>query len=83
MPKDTEVRIHIDSQCTISAIKNWDNPHTNVRMKQPNSLVIMKIKIVYKEKHLKLELMKINSHDENKENKIADRLAKEGLNSTD
>ncbi|GES77643.1 ribonuclease H-like domain-containing protein [Rhizophagus clarus] len=78
---DTAVRIHTDSQCAISAINNWDDPRTRARMKQPNALVIMKIKMVCKEKQLDLKLVKVKGHDGNKGNEAADRLAKEGLNS--
>ncbi|GBC05799.1 hypothetical protein RclHR1_06420022 [Rhizophagus clarus] len=81
VPEDAAINIYTDSQCTISAINNWDNPQTRIRIKQPNSLVIMKIKMVCKEKHLRLELVKVKGHDRNKENEIADRLAKEGLSS--
>ncbi|GES89656.1 ribonuclease H-like domain-containing protein [Rhizophagus clarus] len=80
-PSDSAVRIHTDSQCAISAINNWNDPRTRARMKQPNALVIMKIKMVCKEKQLNLELVKVKGHDGNEGNEAADRLAKEGLNS--
>ncbi|GES86777.1 hypothetical protein GLOIN_2v1788498 [Rhizophagus clarus] len=58
-----------------------NEPHIRAKMKQPNALVIIKIKMVCKEKHLNLDLVKVKGHDRNEKNEIADRLAKESLNS--
>ena len=78
-PLCSNVKIFTDSAAAIQVITNSQQGLTTRKwLKTPNSLWIMNIIALLKEKGLTLELVKVKGHSGDVLNDLADELAKEG-----
>src|SRR6185436_6170795 len=68
----------------IMAIKGFIEPNKRKRRKSyKNTYLLQTIKEIIKQKHIKIDLVKVKSHTGIELNELADKLAKEGCKSGD
>ncbi|GBB83835.1 hypothetical protein RclHR1_01050009 [Rhizophagus clarus] len=79
-PQKATIIIHTNSQCAILVINNWELSSMRSRLKYLNSLLLIKIKMICREKQLNISLDKVKGHNGIKGNEIADKFAKEEIN---
>ncbi|GBB97307.1 hypothetical protein RclHR1_02960020 [Rhizophagus clarus] len=80
-PMTTNINLYTDSQCALDAINNWKAQRTNLRLKQPNNLLLIKICMILNEKALNIHWHKVKGHTGIYGNDQADIAANIGLSS--
>ncbi len=83
-PENVTVAIHTDSLAAIQLIRKCGSQYSSKKwLKTSNVVWILYIETIIREKHLKLDLVKVRGHSGDTFNDLADEYAKLGGNSDD